>query len=266
MEPQRQAQTPPKSAWRRIGRVILWLCLLVFLLFFTLMSVGPGPIEFVIVLMTGWTQFISRTVPNMAWNWDLVAMAVLCTGLIFFLTQGFLGWLSGRIAAARGATWQWPWKWTACGLMAVGLCFLVGMGVAGAVHQLGWLSSQKESWFEVKGSDYSGMRELEIAIQNALMDAQGDLEQVRRDLRNPGSGYFHKRTGESLLIERFHALLILDGASSSDKIAGIIIFPRDPKRRSRTSGRYWFGEKNESFLMKELPDLIEKHQRQLFAL
>jgi hypothetical protein len=210
----------------------------------------------------GWWSFLRRTLPGMSWNWDIVGMSALCVLLILILAHGFLRWITNSIASVGGRSWQWPWRWTWCGLVGVALLFLVGMCVGGVAHQAGWLSSQTGSWYESKGMDFPDMLQLDAALQQAALDAGGDIQAMRRALRSPDSVYFRRRSGEDSLVDRFQLLLIRDGTNA---FAGTIIFPRDPLRQARSRGIYWFENKNDSFPMEKLPELIQKHQKQLLA-
>jgi len=256
-------QSPPRSVARQIGRAIFWFFSILIIFLFLSLMVGTGAFDLPFILATGWMRFLVRTVPGISWNWDLVGMAVLCSVLIVALGHLFAFWITGSFASRRGLDWRWSWKWTICGFMGVGLFFLVGMCVGGVAHQVGWLSSQTESWYERKGETFLDMRQLDAALQNALLDANGDAEELRQALRNPKSGYFHQRPGEPPLPERFHVLLILDGMN---KVVGTIIFPRDFARRAHSRGMYLFEEKNDYFQIEKLPELLEKHREQLLTL
>jgi hypothetical protein len=210
----------------------------------------------------GWWSFLQRTLPGISWNWDIVGMSAVCVLLILILAHVFLRWITKSVSSAQGRRWQWPWRWTWCGLLAIGLLFLVGMGVGGMAHQAGWLSSRSGSWYEIKGEDFSDLRQLDGALQQAALEAGGDILEMRRVLRSPDSSYFPRGRGENSLLERFQVLLIRD---ETNALAGRIIFPRDPARWARARGIYSFADRNDNFPMEQLPKLIQKHQQQLLA-
>jgi len=258
---------PPLSRQPAKPRLIFKVALVLALVFVAILSFPAffmaGRVGLMGAVALGWWRFLRRTLPNISWNWDIVGMSALCVLLILVIAHVFLRWMTKNIASARGRNWCWPWKWTWCGLVAIALCFVVGMCVGGVTHQVGWLSLQSESWYERKGEDFLDMRQLDGALQRALLETNGDVEKARQALRNPESGYFYRRSGESPLIERFHLLLIMD---STNKVAGTIIFPRDAARRDHSQGMYWFEDENDYFQMEKLPELVEKHQKQLLAL
>lgn len=255
--------SPPRSMARQIGRALFW-SLSILIIFFLLMmlTAGPGRFELPFVLATGWMRFLARTAPKVTWNWDLVAMGIVSAAVILLLAQRFLTWIVKNVTLARNLEWRWPWRWTWCGLVAIGLFFLVGMCVGGVAHQAGWLSSQSGSWYEIKGEDFFDLRQLDAALEQAALKAGGDMAEVRRAVAGPDSTYLRRRSGENSLAERFQVLLIREGTNN---FAGRIIFLRDPTRRARTRGIYWFEGKNENFPVEKLPELIQKHQTQLLA-
>jgi hypothetical protein len=256
---------PPRTS-RGLGCVtkLAVLVLVLFLLFvFMGAGIGSGQIAALTALALGWLAFLQRTVPQITWNWDLVVMGVLCTAVVCFLGHRFASWLTISIARQRGLDWRWPWRWTICGLVGIGLSFLVGMCAGGIAHQVGWLSSQTESWYERRGEVFLDLRQLDGALQQAVLEADGDAEKVRQALRNPESGYLYKRRGEAPLPERFQVLLIVN---SANKVAGAIVFPRDHAKHTRSQVMYSFEGKDDYLPMEKLPELIAKHQNQLLAL
>src|SRR6185369_14493171 len=95
-------------------------------------------------------MFLHDTWPRISWDSGAILTATFCVGLVAVLGHSFLEWLCRGIAAARGKTFLWPWKWTACGLVGIGLSFLVGMTIAGAAHQIGWIAESEETPFQDK--------------------------------------------------------------------------------------------------------------------
>jgi MFS family permease len=262
MESPSPTSKPRNSPAKVARRVLLWFIILVALWLLLGMLFGPGGARPVYVLGTGWIQFLSRTVPRMTWNWDLVGMGLLCAILVTVLTQFLLAGLVRQIADRRGNNWRWRWKWTLCGLASMIICFLVGMSIGGIVHQTGWMMAQSESWYEVKGQGFTNMRQLEAALQQALLESDGDVQKVRQEMRNPEYIYLNQRRGEAPLPERFHVLLITDGTNN---VVGTIIFPRDFSLTG-SQGLYWFEDKEEYFQNGKLPELIKRHQNRLLAL
>lgn len=252
----------PPAKTRLVFKIAL-LLVFVFIAFLSLPSFFMAGRAGVLGAITlGWWSFLQRTLPGISWNWNIVGMSALCVLLILILAHVFLRWITKSVSSAQGRSSQWPWRWTWCGLLATGLLFLVGMGVGGMAHQAGWLSSQSGSWYEIKGEDFFNLRQLDGALQQAALEAGGDILEMRRVLRSPDSSYFPRGRGENALLARFQLLLIRDGTND---FAGRIIFPRDPARQARSRGIYRFEGRNDEFPMDRLPELIQRHQNQLLA-
>ena len=243
-------------------RVLVAVALVFLVLVFVLSSLGPQISE---ALVFGWMGFLSRTLPRITWNLDLVGMALLCLAGLLGMAHGFLRWLSAQIAAARGIAWSWPWRWTWCGVAAVAIVFLVGMAVGGIAHQVGWMASSPERWYEPRtgiGRIWSDLRQLRVVLTTAAREANGDLEQTRRELRRPGNQLLTRWPNEPPWAEEYRCLFIVAGS----QISGTILFPRDPSRNPEAARvHYAFGGKEDFVEMKDLPRLLRQHEGHLVA-
>jgi hypothetical protein len=258
-EPLDAPENPPPM----FGKVILVL----FAVFFAFLFLGVAApnVQILHLLILGWLKFLSRTIPKISWNWDLVGMALLCLAALLGLTHGFLRWLIAQIGMSRGKAWFWPWRFTWCGTLSTGVLFLVGMASGGIVHQAGWIASSPESLYERKGGiDYMfELRQFHLDLIMAMNDCNSDLQETRRDLEESQRRQRHlsKRSRDA---ERFTCLVIVD---SSRRIVGAIISHR--VRSGPASSRdvlYWNGSVEEWLALSELPALIRKHDGQLVAL
>lgn len=215
---------------------IALLLLVLFVLFpFMAAGIGSGQISALGALIFGWMQFLKRTLPEVSWNWDLIGMAALCSVGIIVLGHRLASWITSRMSSKRGLDWRWPWKWTCCGLMAVGLSFLVGMSVGGAAHQIGWLASSQEPWFERKPrylDDRMQMRELEMEFRIILADTN-TVAAVRQQLRNSDTEGRSPERRKRLSLHSFHMLIV---STNREYVDGIIIFPRAEEIRMRLNG------------------------------
>jgi hypothetical protein len=246
-----------------VGKVILVL-LAVFIAVLFLGVAAPKE-QILHLLIWGWLKFLSRTIPRITWNWDLVGMALLCLAALLALAHGFLKWLIAQIGRSCGKAWFLAWRFTWCGTLSVGVLFLVGMAVGGIVHQAGWIASSPESLYERKGGiGYaSELRQLHLELVMAMNDRDSDLQKTRRDLEETQRQQRHlsRRSWDT---ERFTCLVIVD---PSRRIAGGILFPR--VRSGPASSRdvlYWNGPVYEWFAFPDLAALIRKHEGQLVAL
>lgn len=243
--------------WIFVGIAIVVLILSVFLSYrgFTICT----------ALATGWFSFLQRTLPRLTWNWDLIGLAILSAAIILFIGHKLLSGLSKNIAAARGTQWRWPWKWTWSSLVALLLLFLVGMAVGGTVHQIGWIASSPEPWFEKKPFsfvDVNNMKQIQLAFRIAYEDEGGDLGKIRAVLWDSKSDYLPSRDKALSMLQKYAVLVVVQ----KDQSPGVIIFPREPILRNRIGGFYSWGDEGGSLRSKELSEFIKLHQANLLAL
>jgi hypothetical protein len=236
----------------------------IFVVFFIGSIGGFGFIEAPCYLVFGWIGFLERTLPKISWNWDIAGMGLVCVALILFLAHRFLDWLTGNIANRRGKSWRWPWKWTWCGLSAVMIFFLVGMSVGGMVHQIGWIVSSPEPWFEIKGGSYKEryeMRMIGMTFRTTLAEAKGDPAALRSKIWSFEKENFGERANPSWL-EDYQMFFVL---KADQKVAGLIAFPRDPQKCSKTGALYVFGD-NEDFVKPgNIRELIQTNRQNLLS-
>lgn len=255
---------------RVIGKILLYLFAILIVLFFALsLLVGSGHVDLVVTFLFGWISFLSRTLPNISWNWELIGMGLFCTAVVLLLAHRFLAWVTRSIASARNSSWRWPWKWTWCGFASIVLLFLVGMSIGGVAHQIGWVLSSTERWFEPKGgygiNELNNLKQLELAFRMASNDEDGDVTKIRRELWDPKGEIFGSSKQAKSWMQSYQILVITD-EQHRGKAVGTIIFPRDGERRKRGRGCYSFGGIEERFSLEKLPELIKKHEGRLVAL
>ncbi len=263
-----EIQKPARGSQRSTVAVMGWAgCWSLALLFFVSMTGLLVLFELPFILLTGWIKFLVRTTPNVTWNWDLAGMSIVSAGLILVLAHWFLGWIVKSVASARGASWRWPWKWTWCGLVAIAILFLVGMATGGVVHQLGWIASSPEPWYEDKRGkwrDVRNMKTLNLALQLALDDAEGNIDAARRELWKPGGKYLVRAGSYGPNPADYH-LLVVTGADG--KVTGTLIFPRNRERRNAVGGSYSMNDRNfEIIPAAKLLELIQTNRANLKAL
>lgn len=207
---------------------------LVFFFFLMMAGIGGGLLELGWALVFGWTGFLSRVLPKVSWDWGAIVTAVVFTALTGILAHYFLAWLTRAIAVARGTSLRWQRKWTLCGLFLCAFCLLVGMSVAGAVHQLGWMFSSNESLFENRYAIYRfvEINQVEMAIREALLDTN-TLPGLRKDV--PASLASSEPGRGASLLESVRMLVSL---SSSNTVDGVLILPRDKRIGTRYGTRY----------------------------
>ena len=100
------------------------------------------------------------------------------------------------------------------------------------------------------------MQQFELAFRMAMDDANNNFETARRMMLRDEYGMGTKA------FQDVHFLFIIEG---TNKVAGFIIFPRNPQQRSQVGALYSFGEKQEYISSEKLPDLLRLHQAKLVA-
>lgn len=247
-----------------VAKIALLVVVLSFLFLFMAAGIGSGQVSALIALLFGWLQFLSRTVPQVAWNWDLVGMAAFCSVVIALLGHKFASWVTSHVASKRGTEWRWPWKWTWCGLAAIALMFLVGMSVGGAAHQIGWVFGSQEPWYEQKPrymEDLRRMRELDMEFRQVLLDTN-TVAGVRHTMRIADSERplveRHKRS----LLQYFHILLV---STNGEHVDGVVIFPRNGEAKLRLHGYFITNADSVMFSTEDLPGLLKERESHLVA-
>ena len=110
-------------------------------------------------LLTGWMAFIVRSCVRMTVNWNAVATALVCMGLLIVGGHPFLKWLISSVAsaprrhtdasaaqepAAVPVVTRWSWIRTAQLLGVFVLLFMAGIAFIGLIHQTAWLATSPE--------------------------------------------------------------------------------------------------------------------------
>jgi len=232
-EPTKSAGSSRKAV-SGIGCLLLSLVGFVFLL---MIGIGTGILDLGITLLFGWISLLRDTLPRISWNWGAIVSGIGLIVLILVLGHWFLSWLGKSIASTRAVNFSWPLKWTCCGLAAIGLSFLVGMAVAGAAHQIGWIMSSDESLFHDrfrKFRQYSEMSDLGHLVAGELTDNMllGDFRTaIIKMVNDPGNKAAYLASG----LQSMHLLIRVD---EGRKVEGVLIFPRDVEARTRFGGQY----------------------------
>lgn len=116
----------------------------------------PGETAFELVI--GWVVFAERSFRRLTMNWNGVATAAVCIGLLVAGGHPFLRWLAGSLRASRSADGPaaakdsretaigsaWPLKRTVQLLVVFMLLFIAGTAFVGLVHQIAWLATAPE--------------------------------------------------------------------------------------------------------------------------
>jgi hypothetical protein len=227
-------------------------------------EIGAGLIDLIITLLFGWISFIRDVWPRISWNWGSIFTGILCSAIIFGLGHWFLAWLCRGIATARGKSFRCPWKWTACGLGAIALWFLIGMAVAGAAHQIGWIAQSEEPLYEEMPRNFAHSREVHYmgymlreclsgtdTVQSFRVHLPDKMEQMRRI----GSSYHPD-------FQSVHLLMLVN---SDAQVEGVVVFPRNTEARQKWGGEYDTHTNEEHLNPEVLSAFIESNASNLIA-
>jgi hypothetical protein len=212
-------------------------------------------------IRTSIAGFLGRVLPKVSWDWGAIVTAVVFAALIGILAHYFLAWLRRAIAVARGASLRWQRKWTVCGLLLCAFCLLVGMSVAGAAHQLGWMFNSNESLFEDRDATYRfvEINQVEMATRQALLDSN-TLSGLRKSIPSLLTSPKQVRRGSPL-----ESVRLLVSLSSSNTVDGVLIVPRDKGFETRYGARYMTGDNDASISQVDVQRFIQTNAANLVA-
>jgi hypothetical protein len=234
---------------------------LVFFFFLMMVGIGGGLLELGWTLLFGWTGFISRVAPKISWNLGAIITGIVFAVLLGVFAHRFLVWLTRGIAVARGGSFQWQRRWTFCGLLLLVFCFLVGMSIVGAAHQIGWILGSKESLFVDRFGMYGlhDVRTVELAVKEALLDTNS-LPELRKKVPALLMSYNGGPSGPPL-----ESVRLLVSLSSSNTVQGVLVFSRDEKVQRSYGANYLTGEDIVSIAPKELQSFIQSNATKLVS-
>src|SRR5262249_24078829 len=157
-----------------LSTFILWTILVVLVLLILSALAAQNLLEISFLLVAGWVSFLSRTLPRISFNGELLLTALFCVVGVLLLAHWFLNWLTVRLGSSRGQAWTWAWRWTWCGGSTLGVACVVGMSLGGITHQAGWMFSMHEPWFELntgRSPFWNDARQLQAVLQTAVIEA-----------------------------------------------------------------------------------------------
>jgi hypothetical protein len=131
--------TAPKkkrTALQLFGRVLLWICLCLFLL--ALLGVLPIGLvlEFGVLVLVGWLEYLIQVLPRVRFNAEIALDAAIALALAVFGLHRILRWWTRK---QRGESAMWRFSWTARITAMALLLFATSIAATGIAHQVGWL-------------------------------------------------------------------------------------------------------------------------------
>lgn len=161
-----------KQETTRFPRWPTWLIVGLVVLFFVMCSGVAWVVEVPFYVVAGWVLYLSRTLPDMAWNWEAMASGVA----FMVLSVAGLHFVARSIARSRDAAW--PWKRSVCISTLMLLMFGVSLAIGGIMHEAAWLA-RTDRWLAF-GQSYpsitrqiSNARQLIIAVRLYAADESG---------------------------------------------------------------------------------------------
>ena len=137
-ERKKRDATPPPSLAARIVRS--FLLVLVVMFFLTMLGIET----FLILPLTflfGWIPFLRDVVPQITWNWELIATGVICLAIFVWGFHRTATWMR---QGASSAEVGWRWRWTVTVTLGVMCFFTATIAVIGVLHQSIWLAKTDE--------------------------------------------------------------------------------------------------------------------------
>ena len=122
----------------------------VLLVLFVGLCLGVPGLDVLLLLATGWIEFLRRVGPQLDVRWDLVGSALAYAAALVVGSHFFLRWLyremrrrgkgGGTDAAAVAVAPAWRWRWTLGAFAILVLMFAAGTAAVGIAHQTAWLA------------------------------------------------------------------------------------------------------------------------------
>jgi len=204
----------------------------------------------------GWIAFLKRVLPQITVNWNVIGMAALCMGLIFFGTHYLCSWLYVSVQKAKvadSAIRPWSWRWTGSLLVVICLPFFVGMAVIGTIHQVGWMATSTEPLYVQRfgGGDFiNAMRMTDAAFNEAILERGTNQPVSYPELR--------KLVNEYTRNEIWGKLQTLAIEDENGNPVGLIVFARNP--HVRTNLQFLVTKETNGFFPPEkLPEMLNKY-------
>lgn len=146
------------SAPSRLKRALLPACLVLGVVA-ALLAVGlVVPLQFLALMVGGWVPYLRRTVPQIEWNLEPIAIGVGCLVALAVFGHRSATWLHAgwRREPPDLARRPWRLRWSLSALAMFVLLFASAISSVGVVHQLAWLA--REPTLTVGGGYHSKVK------------------------------------------------------------------------------------------------------------
>jgi hypothetical protein len=109
-------------------------------LFMLLILVAAGPTANGAVLTKlpfGWWHFLKRNIPQLTYDWGLIATSVICTVGVLILGNCFMGALFRQFQKTQSSEkspQKWRWSWSLAAYAAIWILFMIAFGAGGVLR------------------------------------------------------------------------------------------------------------------------------------
>ncbi len=128
--------------------------------------VGRGTAYF---LVFGWSDFLRETLPKVKIRWDGVFFAAILLALSIGFFHSFVSWLLNATQKESSiASQKWRWQSSIAAVFLFLLIFVVGIAMAGVVHQVGWIWNTPGGFYRSVTQDVDDAELSPYSPQSAL--------------------------------------------------------------------------------------------------
>src|SRR5262249_15113889 len=208
-------------------------------------------------LPPGWWHFLTRNVPQLTWNWNLIISGLVYSALGVVLSTWVLRWLiesfpRSRLAGVRPR--YWPWRWSLSLYATIWLLLTIAFGAGGLFRHLTWIKQDRQPWYDEKTGSMIDLRRTEMTIRQLMLENDFDLELTRKAARC--QRYY--RVSGPLVSEKFEVIFYGD---ASNKVSAYVIVARNKQLRSNTHFIAYTAEHEEMRPISELKATLNRLDR-----
>jgi hypothetical protein len=180
----------------------------------------------------GWWHFLERNIPQMTYNWNLIATGAICSVILIVLGHRLGRRLFQPIQISPGTfrpSQPWRWRWTLCIYGAIWLLFMIACGATGLMHQTAWLMEYEQPWYRPRIA-YFNLSLADRVVSEVVEANHKDVARTRRQLLTIPQKFMTTSDRSSdpsdrRLIEDFNVIFYGD---KYNEVAGYLITPRNP--------------------------------------
>ena len=229
-------------------RALLWtggIFLLLLLLLPSWFSVNNPLWTLATELPFGWVHFLKRNAVQLTWNWNLIAMGIVCSLILVVLGHLLFQSTAGSsTAGSRRAGCSWRRSLVFYG--AIWVLFAITFGATGVFRHVRWLAAIDAPWYEEQLNYYNEVRQADGWIQQMLLENKSDLDRTCQAV----AFLKQHRKGRELYCDLFNFVFYAD---QDGKVQAYVLIPRKADLRKR--GVFFVSEPDVHEMDKPLTEL-----------